>query len=190
MSWFGPSGSCGCCGSVLPCEDCDALTYFTIGGLVDPAVCSGGCTGKNGTYVFRTAGSYFETSTACGWTSIGTGVWGGNNCGADDVPTWYIGPLFNSCGSQNSWGIDFQRVGGLIRIRVALTLLYNRGISALGMTDDARSSYNILFQNDFESCEAAVAAGELPFFSSSVVDCHGGGTGDFCNLLGVSIGLG
>lgn len=181
MGWFGPqSGGCTCCDTFV-CDNCAALTYFTISGLTNGS-CASGCDAKNGTYVFRTIGNYFTSGAFCGWTN----TYGGDNCGANDFPQLYIGPVTGSCQVANNWGIDFSAGGSGIIITVQISLQY----SIRNFSSDKYSSYQGTWKGTFTNCAAAVGA-TLSFDSSVIIDCGpGGGTGDMCNLLGATITLG
>lgn len=184
MGWHGPRGACGCCEATDICNNCDDLTFFTISGLTS-SDCASGCDGKNGTYVFRTVGTYFDTGTSCGWF----GSWSGDNCGLDDTPLKYIGVLVDSCGFTNGWTIDFRSDGsGGIIVRVIIDLQYNVDTSVPGT--GPRSGYNAVFEGTFDDC-ASASGFSLLLSSSNIQDCQDGGTGDLCDLLGsASIGLG
>lgn len=124
----------------------------------------------------------------CGWANSFLG----DNCGAtgdDFAPFYYTGN--GACSSSlSNWGIGFQPVGGLIRIRVGIALDYEYRTATLGGTY-YKGRYSALYQDDFASCAAAVGA-TLPQVStsSSICDIALAIAPDICDLLGATITLG
>mgnify|MGYP007100053349 CR=1 FL=1 len=184
MGWHGPRGSCGCC-NTFACDDCDAVTYFSISGLTDPSGCTGGCTKYEGTYVFRTIGSQISD---CAWQCL----LASENCGLDDSPQIYIGVLptiIGGCGGTGIYAtVFFASDPGGVKITLQIELHYQLKYFTAPVTYDSRR-YLYTFEGVFAACSDAIGA-TLALTGTSASFCAGGDPGDLCGVNSAIVSLG
>lgn len=186
------AGGCGCC--ALDCDDCDAVTYFTI--EIDDPVCAGTgdpdpgfCSRNNGTYIFRTVGTPIGD---CSWlvAPLATG-----SCNSE-FELIYIGYGTDSLGNAPCGQptpamhaiIEFVAVGGQVQVSVYLQYAYIReSASSPGDTDSA--TYLYTFRDTFDTCADAIGA-TLPHVDTDVSICEGSDPGDFCVVESATVTIG